>query len=134
MVEGKCGSETWENPNSTNQQHQGLTKHTVYLSKFNQFADSLLEPSISQSCCFLATCRSLASQQKIIGQESLGGGFRYPKLGVIIELDVQIFQMGWFNHQLLAGFWEEKSLKEPTSLMGTKNWTSFSDGPIKSAK
>ena len=47
--------------------------------------------------------------------------------------------MGWFNHQLLAGFCEEKSLKEPTNLLWDK-WDNlakkldiFSDGPVKSA-
>ena len=29
----------------------------------------------------------------------LGGGFKHPKIGEMIQFDEHIFQMGWFNHQ-----------------------------------
>ena len=38
----------------------------------------------------------------------LGGGFKYflcsPLVGEMIQFDEHIFQMGWFNHQLVVGY------------------------------
>ena len=38
----------------------------------------------------------------------------HPNLGDMIQFDEHIFQMGWFNHQLIDIFWNIASFSDPT--------------------
>ena len=50
-----------------------------------------------------------------ISMKVLGGGFKYflifiPKHGEMIQFDEHMFQMGWFNHQLVEDSPSQKSM------------------------